>query len=151
MPIVHAPPMLSGLGEELERRGMRPDAPGLVYGPLNDAPSDWSGVRGALLDCYRLSREAAEEVAPVVFLVSLPALRGHSGAEAGMLAGGLVSAARALAMEGRKTGLRANVLGYDEETDLPVVARWVAVLLELEGVSGDVVQLGVTHHGKVQP
>jgi hypothetical protein len=124
---------------------------GLVFGPEADSPASWSQVRESLAACFTATQQAAEAGAPIVYLIAQPALLGGRGPCPGMLAGALVSGVRALAMEGARTNLRVNGLTYDEETDAAWIARWIRALLELEGVSGDVVDLGVGHHGKVRP
>lgn len=150
---VALPDTVPGLDEALAAAGVEGGtaADGLVFAPEDDAPSGWLEVEQALLTCFQLTRQAATAGASVVYLVAQPALLGHAGVPAAMLAGALVSAARALAMEGQRRGVRANVLAYDAGTDADVLARWAKVLLELGGASGEVVQLGPLHHGKVRP
>ncbi len=122
---------------------------GLVYGPAA-APSTWEDVESALLQAFRLSQAGASTDAPVVYLVAQTALLGHAGPLPGMLAAGLAGGARALGMEGVRRGRRANALAYGDDTPPELVASWTRMLLH-GGPSGEVVQLGSAHHGKVRP
>lgn len=147
------PTSLSGLPAALAAAGVADGdvGDGLVFGPEEDAPSTWAGVRASLVAAFDLTRQAVAAGAPVVYLILQPALLGHRGPVPGMLAGALASGVRELAMEGRRRAVRANALTYDDTTDPAVLARWVRALLELDGPSGDVIHLGRGHDGKVRP
>jgi hypothetical protein len=146
------PAEVPALAEALGAAGVADGTPadGLVYGPPQEAPDDWPQARAALAACFTLTQEAVRAGSPVVYLVSQPALFGRRGPLAGMVAGALVSGARAVGMEGQRRGLRANVLTYDTDTDCDDLARWTRFLLETGGASGDVIHLGSLHHGKVR-
>jgi hypothetical protein len=123
---------------------------GVVYGPAPSAAA-WDDVERALLEGFRVSKAGAGADAPVVYLVSQPALLGHLGPLPAMLAAGLVSGARALGMEGARRGRRANAVAYGDDTPPEVVATWACALLQHAGPSGEVVHLAPAHHGKVRP
>jgi len=123
---------------------------GLVYGPAPQTAS-WADVESALLGAFQRSQAGAPADAPVVYLVSQPALLGHAGPLPAMLAAGLVSAARALGMEGVRRGRRANALAYGDDTPPEVIATWTRALLEHSGPSGELMHLGSSQHGKVRP
>lgn len=150
---VTLPTSVSALPEALAAAGVADGttADALVFGPTQDNPSSWPEVRAMLATCFTVTKEAAEAGAPIAYLISQPALLGARGPCPGMLAGALVSGVRAMAMEGRRSGLRINGLTYDDHTDADVFARWVRVVLELDGASGDIIHLGSHHHGKVRP
>ena len=145
------PDGLQAVERALARQGLTPAEPeaGLVLSW--EPPQEWPAVEQALAETFRLTRRAAAAGAPVVYLVRQEDLRGWRGAPAAMLATGLVSGARALAMEGRRSGLTANVVAYGQDADPESVATWIVWLLRGAGVSGQVVEVGGGHLGKVVP
>lgn len=147
------PASLPGLPAALAAAGVADGdvGEGLVFGPEQDTPSTWAAVRASLVAAFDLTQQAMAAGAPVVYLILQPALLGHRGPVPGMLAGALASGVRELAMEGRRRGVRANGLTYDDATDPATLARWARTLLELDGPSGDVIHLGRGHDGKVRP
>ena len=146
------PEELEPIRQALLRRGFAPGEPeqGLVFAAR--PPADWPEVEQALQECFRLTRRAAAAGARMVYLVRHADLLGWHGAASAMLAGALVSGARALAMEGQKRQLTINVVAYEEGADAEAVASWVQFLLEAaSGVSGSVIPVGTGHLGKVVP
>jgi len=73
------------------------------------------------------------------------------GTHAAMRAGALLSAMRALALEGARDGLRVNAMAIGDEADPERVASWAALLLSEAGVSGELVRVDAAHTGKLIP
>lgn len=111
---------------------------------------DWASVRSELSDAYELSRGAAMDERPVVYIVSSDALLGRRGAGNAMVATGLLSAARTLAAEMARHGVPVNVVGVLDETPDTDVAAWVTRLATGGGggPTGELVQLGGSQIGK---
>jgi NAD(P)-dependent dehydrogenase (short-subunit alcohol dehydrogenase family) len=126
------------------------DAPpgGLVFAADPDEPRDFSALEDELAECFRLTQEAATAGAPVVYVLSQPDLLGQRGALGAMRAGALLSAARSLALEGARDGLRANAVAIGAGADADRVATWVRLLLTEPGVSGELVRVDAAHLGK---
>lgn len=122
------------------------DAPGLAFAAR--PVEDWDGVEDELAEAFRLTRQAAAAGESIVYLVHSADLLGQRGAPAAMLACGLLGCARAMALEGRRTGVRANVLAYERPEGLE---PWLSLLLERPDVTGEVVRLGSSHVGRVLP
>jgi hypothetical protein len=143
------------LGAALADAGVESAGPepgdGLVFMAEPPAGEGFAAIEAELLECYWLSRRAAAAGAPVVYVVAAAHLLGQGGVAGGILAGALLSGMRALAMEGAREGMRANVVAFGDPLDVPAVARWVAALLRDESVSGELVRLGAAHLGKVLP
>ncbi|MEA2289399.1 MAG: hypothetical protein QOD55_1396 [Solirubrobacteraceae bacterium] len=126
------------------------DAPpgGLVFAADPDEPRDFSALEDELAECFRLTQEAATARAPVVYVLSQPDLLGQRGALGAMRAGALLSAARSLALEGARDGLRATAVAIGAGADADRVATWVRLLLTEPGVSGELVRVDAAHLGK---
>lgn len=122
---------------------------GLVFA-AHAAPEDgWMDIERELLSAFTLTREAFQAGEPIVYLVRGPDLLGQEGAPGAMLAGSLVSAARALAMEDRDGTIAVNVLAYDDPVDVGSLAAWIGTLLAQRGVTGEVVRVGRSHLGRL--
>lgn len=141
------PPALEAVRAPLEAGG----ATGLVFGAAGDPPADYAAVEDELVEAFRLSREAAGAGDPIVYVLSQPELLGARGAPAAMRAGALLSAMRALALEGARDGLRVNALAIGDEADPERVAAWAGLLLREPGVSGELVRVDAAHAGKLIP
>lgn len=135
-----------------EQAGREPGVPeeGLVFAAAR-VGDEWPEVMAELTEAFLLSREAASAGAPVVYIVHNDDLLGRRGAGAAMVATGLLSGARTLAFEGRKTGTPANVLVVEDVSPPEQIARWAVRLLERDGPSGELVHLGSQHVGKALP
>jgi NAD(P)-dependent dehydrogenase (short-subunit alcohol dehydrogenase family) len=140
-------PALEAVRAPLEAAG----ATGLVFGAAGDPPGGYAAVEDELVEAFRLSREAAAAGDPIVYVLSQPELLGGRGATAAMRAGALLSAMRALALEGARDGLRVNALAVGDEPDPERVAAWAALLLREPGVSGELVRVDAAHAGKLVP
>jgi NAD(P)-dependent dehydrogenase (short-subunit alcohol dehydrogenase family) len=140
-------PALEAVRAPLEAAGPT----GLVFGAAGDPPAGYAEVEDELLEAFRLSREAAAAGEAIVYVLSQPELLGGRGAPAAMRAGALLSAMRALALEGARDGLRVNALAVGDEPDPERVAAWAALLLREPGVSGELVRVDAAHAGKLIP
>jgi len=88
---------------------------------------------------------------PVVYVVRSEDLFGRRGACPAMIACGLLSAARTAGIEGLKSGWSVNILAVDEGVVDGEVERWAARLTEGGGPTGELVRLGGSHLGRLQP
>ena len=139
--------------ERLARAGVEPGttAQGLVFWADQTLGEDWEDVSDELTEAFTLSREAARAGAPVVYVVASADLLGKRGAGKAMVATGLLSAARDLAMESARAGIPANVLATVEDAEPETVATWIARLLDHPGTTGELIRLGSMHLGKALP
>ncbi|MPZ52271.1 MAG: hypothetical protein GEU79_05980 [Acidimicrobiia bacterium] len=113
--------------------------------------SSWDACARELTTAYQLSKQAVERGDPVVYVVHNDDLLGRRGAVGAMVATGLLSAARTLALETAKAGVSINVLAVDDTSSNDQIAVWVQRLLESHCPTGEVVHLGATHLGKALP
>ena len=119
----------------------------LVFAP--DHPTDdWDGVKSTLTLAFELSRAAAASRIPIVYVVDNDDLLGRRGAPAAMVATGLLSGARTAALETAKDGVPVNVLAVEQGSDPATICRWVRLLCEPGGPTGELVHLGSGHIGK---
>ena len=144
---LHVAPALT---EALLARGIDEKPPGaaLVYQAAGHA--GWDEAQQELLTLFRLSKAAATEENPAVYIIDLDALLGRLGAAAAMNANGVVSAARTMALELRRSGARVNTLVTTEQASIDTLAEWVLLLLtdQPDGPSGEVIHLTGTQIGK---
>lgn len=117
----------------------------------NDVDDDWAHVAAELKAAFDASQPAAVAGHPIVYIVSSDALLGRTGAGNAMVATGILSAARTLAVELARAGVPVNVLGVRRETPSATIATWAKRLLEPGGPTGELVQLGGTQIGKALP
>lgn len=141
----------TALHDALVATGIEPSDPGaptVIAAPR--ATSDWSETLDGLTHLFLGAKAAAEQGASVVFVVSVDALLGRTGALDAMAATGVVSAARTLALESKKQGAVVNCLATNETTPPDEAARWIIRLLEAspEGPTGELIQLGGGQIGK---
>ncbi|MDH4117805.1 MAG: hypothetical protein OEX04_04760 [Acidimicrobiia bacterium] len=124
-----------------------PDGPGLVFVATARLP-DWPTVAGTLRDAYECSKETAGKGESIVYVVHNDDLLGRRGAPAAMVATGLLSAGRTLALEVAKQGASVNVVAIEDDTPVGDVARWCDVLLHGATPTGELIHLGRGHIGK---
>ncbi|MGF1668760.1 MAG: hypothetical protein ACFCVC_21055 [Acidimicrobiia bacterium] len=123
------------------------DGPGLVF--VADLHDDaWPAVEAELTRAFVLSRAAAQAGEPVTYVVHNDDLLGRRGAGRAMVATGLLSGARTAAAELVKAGVPFNVLAVEDDTDPATVAKWVRVVSEGDGPTGELIHLGPGHIGK---
>lgn len=112
----------------------------------------WEEVAAEMERAFRFAREAAAEERSVVFVVHSDDLLGRRGAGRAMVATGILSAARTMALEGWRKGWTANVVAWDGETGTLEETEALAIHLASTGtVTGEVVRIGPGHIGKALP
>ena len=143
----------SGWLQELSRAGVHPGttAEGLVFRADQTIADDWEEVADEMMEAFALSREAARAGAPVVYVVESADLLGRRGAGKAMVATGLLSAGRDLALETVRAGVPVNVLATDDTTEPETAAAWIARLLTDPGTTGELIRLGSTHLARALP
>lgn len=138
------------LRASLEAAGIEPVEAGdaLVFRPGD--VGTWLEARRELTESFHLSKDAATRGCPVVYVVDIDALLGRSGPAPAMVAAGLVSAARTLALELKKSAVPVNAVAVERESDAASIARWVVTLLEggARGPTGELIHLGGGQIGK---
>lgn len=123
----------------------------LVFVAKADVSDEWRDVSAELSDAFDLSKAAAAESGPVVYVVDGDDLLGRRGSGGAMVACGLLSAARTLALETARSGVPVNVIATGEDTSPDLVAFWAEALCRPGGVNGELVRLGSSHLGKALP
>lgn len=138
---LHAALVAAGL-EPSDDRGALVFQPGDV--------TNWSEARIELTEAFRQSKGAAVEGRPVVYIVGIDDLLGRSGPVPAMVAAGLASAARTLALELEKQGVPVNTIVVGRDSDPGTVAAWSLMLLQAgpRGPTGELIHLGGAQIGK---
>jgi hypothetical protein len=154
MPLLRIPPGHEHLDAALAEVGIAhgPVSEGAVFvasGPT--IGDDFAAVQQELEEAFAVSRSAARDAAPIVFVVAGEDLLGQRGAPAAMVACGLLSAARTAAIEGIKPGFAVNVVAPEADADPAAVAAWVQRMLASEGATGELIRVGPAHLGKALP
>ncbi len=117
-----------------------------------EVSDDWGEVAAEMERAFRFARQAATEDESVAFVVNADDLLGRRGAGNAMVATGLLSAVRTLALEGWHKGWTANVIAWDGATGTREEAEALAQHLASAGtVTGEVVRVGPGHIGKALP
>jgi len=118
----------------------------------NSALSDgWTAVLNELTAAYELSQTAVKVGGPIVYLVEGDDLLGRRGAGRAMVACGLLSAARTLALETARAGVPVNVIAMGATTTHDALGSWVELLCGPGGPNGELIRLGADHLGKALP
>lgn len=113
-----------------------------------DVGDDWAEVRAELTRAFQISREAAQEGRSFVYVVRQDDLLGRRGPGNAMVATGLLSAARTSALEGSRKGWTANVIAYDEGSEIEAAEDWANRLILSGAVTGELIRIGPGHIGK---
>jgi hypothetical protein len=122
---------------------------GLVFVADPDVSDRWQDVRAELHEAFALTKQAAMEGEPVVYIVRGDDLLGRNGIGAAMAATALLSGARTASLEAKESAI--NVLAIEEQSRPEAVAAWAWRLLTTEGPRGELVRLGGSHLGKALP
>ena len=123
----------------------------LVFVADSAVPDAWMAVLDELTAAYQLSRAAVRAGGPIVYLVESDDLLGRRGIGSAMVACGLLSAARTLALETARAGSPVNVMALGAATTRDSVAAWVELLCAPNGPNGELIRLGADHVGKALP
>lgn len=122
---------------------------GVVFEPAS--VSTWAEAEEELTRAYRLAHAAAQENAPVVFVVDAAAAVGRAAPLDAAVAVGLVAGGRCLAFEGLRKDKYATVVGYDCAEDASQVAATIEFLAATGVGRGQTVMVGSTHVGAMLP
>lgn len=114
----------------------------------SDLTDDWSVVLRVMKHAFVVSQHAAADGDPLVYVVHNDDLLGRRGPGPAMVATGLLSAARTLALEMAKVGVAVNVLAVSDESTPAAIETWINRLAEPDGPTGELVHLGAGHIGK---
>jgi len=124
----------------------------LVFVTDPGASDDWSAILEELAEAFWLSQAAARNGGPVVYVLDSDDLLGRVGPGRAMVACGLLSAARTLALETSKPGapvkVPVNVLAVGERTSPEQAGFWVDILCRPTGPNGALIRVGGDHLGK---
>lgn len=125
-----------------------PGAPSILEAP--SGVGDWAATLDALTALFAAAKAAAVHGSAVVFLVSADALLGRTGPLDAMVATGVVSAGRTLALELAKQQASVNSLAFTDEIPPDEIVTWSRLLLESRpgGPTGELIQLGGAQIGK---
>ena len=117
-----------------------------------EVTDEWEAVAAEMERAFQFARQAAIDETSVVFVVNSDDLLGRRGPGNAMLATGLLSATRTMALEGWRKGWTANVVAWDSEScDRAALESLAAELAETGTVTGEVVRVGPGHIGKALP
>ncbi len=111
----------------------------------------WAEAEQELVRAYQLAHGAAQENAPVVFIVDAAAAIGRATPLDAAVAVGLVSGGRCLAFEGMRKDEFATVIGYDDTEPASLVSATVEFLVATGVGRGQTVMVGSTHVGAMLP
>lgn len=124
----------------------------LVFVARTDLRGEWNAVLEELTEAFNLTQEANRNAGPVVYVVDGDDLLGRRGTGQAMVACGLLSAARTLAMETARSGIPVNVVAISDDTAPESVGKWVESLCRVgAGPHGELIRLGGNHLGKALP
>lgn len=123
---------------------------GAVLGAC-DPPADWRSVEERLVDAFHVARDCVAQGAPLVYVVHSADLRGMRTALASTLATALIGCARAVVFEFQREGAAANVVAIPDDVDRSSAARVIGDLLRDPVLTGELLDLGSTKLGRLQP
>jgi hypothetical protein len=120
---------------------------------VTDVPFDaaWEHVMGELAAAFEMSQSAVRDGGSVLYVIEGDDLLGRRGPARAMVACGLLSASRTLALETAKAGVPVNVIAMAESYPVESAGSWVEALCRPGGPHGDLIQLGTDHLGKALP
>jgi NAD(P)-dependent dehydrogenase (short-subunit alcohol dehydrogenase family) len=102
-----------------------------------------------LTRAFTCMRDAAQDGETIVVALDDQDIQGVGDIAAAALAHGLLGLARALAVEGRKTGWQVNALSSTADTPPEERVRWIEHLAYPGAANGELVRLGASHLGTV--
>lgn len=123
----------------------------LVFVADSAVSDEWVAVLEELAEAFDLSQTAARKNGPIVYVVHGDDLLGRRGIGGAMVACGLLSAARTLALETARAGVPVNVVAVGAGVAAESLKSWVEALCRPDGPNGEVIRLGADHLGKALP
>lgn len=126
------------------------DVAGVVLAAC-DLPADWHSVEERLVDAFHVARDCVGKGAPLVVVVHSEDLRGMRSALASALATALIGCARAVVFEFQRERAVANVVAIPDDVDRSRAARVIEGLLRDPVLTGELLDLGRTKLGRLQP
>ena len=123
----------------------------LVFVANSEVSDEWTAVLDELTAAYELSQTAVRAGGPIVYLVDGDDLLGRRGAGSAMVACGLLSAARSLALETSRAGVPVNVIASGAGMTHVSLRSWIELLCGLGSPNGELIRLGADHLGKALP
>jgi len=123
----------------------------LVFVAEPTIPDQWAAVAAELSEAFELSQAAVRGGGAVAYLVNSDDLLGRRGPGRAMVACGLLSAARSLAIETARAGVPVNVVAVSESTSPEIAGYWVEMLCQPDGPNGELIRLSGDHLGKTVP
>ena len=124
---------------------------GLVFVANSTVSDEWPAVLDELTAAFELSQDAIRSGGPIVYVLEGDDLLGRRGPGSAMVACGLLSAARTLALEAARAGVPVNVLAVGATSTSESVRFWVEALCDRNGPNGELIRLGADHLGKALP
>ncbi|MBV6759811.1 hypothetical protein [Rhodococcus opacus] len=112
---------------------------------------EWAETEDELAHAFDMTRETAAAGGAVVYVVRSAALLGRTEPLDAAVAAGLLSGARALALERRKHRGYATVVAVTDDVDTKSVADAVDLLMATRGANGQPFVLGEEHLGAGLP
>lgn len=134
-----------------------------VIGTSDEAPSaglvfvarrglqSWNDAEDELAEAFDLVKAASSEAAPVVFVVDSDAMLGRAEPLDSMVATGLVAGARALALEGLRTGRYVGIISTDRSEAAGSLSDAVEFAVTHRLGLGQILTLGSAHTGGMFP
>ena len=123
----------------------------LIFVANSGVSDEWTAVLEELTEAFDLSQAAVRSSGPIVYLLDGDDLLGRRGTGGAMVACGLLSAARTLALETARAGIPVNVVALAATTTPESVKFWVEALCRPNGPTGELIRLGADHLGKALP
>jgi hypothetical protein len=123
----------------------------LVFVAGSAVSDRWAEILDELTAAYELSQRAVRAGGPIVYLVDGDDLLGRRGPGRAMVACGLLSGARTLALETARAGVPVNVIAMSATTTHDSLSAWVELLCGTGGPNGELIRLGADHLGKALP
>ena len=118
-----------------------------LYQPLTTVTLD--GLEDELTRAFACMRDAAQAGETIVVSLDEDNIQGVGQVADAALAHGLLGLARALAVEGRKSGWQVNALSSTADTTPEERFRWIEHLADPGAANGELVRLGASHLGRV--
>ncbi|QSE84651.1 hypothetical protein [Rhodococcus koreensis] len=112
---------------------------------------EWAETEDELAQAFDMTREAVAAGGAVVYVVRSAALLGRTEPLDAAVAAGLLSGARALALERRKHNGYSTVVAVADDVEPKSVADAVDLLVATRGANGQAFVLGEEHLGAALP